>query len=152
MRTLPPSYPPLIPAFAVSDGVKAIEFYERAFGATELYRLIDPASGKIGHAELLLNGQLIMLSDEYPGLNVTPRTLGGTTMELCLMVDDVDAAVARASAARATVIMPPRDEFYGHRSAKLRDPFGHEWMLQHEMERVSPDEMQRRWNAMTAPK
>ena len=152
MKALPTNYPPLIPAFAVSDGAKAIEFYRHAFGATELYRLNDPESGKIGHAELMLNGHLIMLSDEYPAHNKTPQTLGGTTMKLSLMVGDVDAAVARAVAAGATVTMPPRDEFYGHRSAQLRDPFGHEWMLQREFEKVSPDEMQRRWDTMVKPK
>lgn len=148
MKTLPASYPPLIPAFAVSNAAKAIEFYKQAFGATELYRLVDPQSGKVGHAELMLNGHLIMLSDEYPTHNKTPQTLGGTTVKFALMVEDVDAAAARASAAGATVTMPPSDQFYGHRSAQVRDPFGHEWMLQREVEKVSPDEMQRRWNAM----
>ena len=80
-------------------------------------------------------------------LNV-PETLGGTPVKICLMVENVDASVDRAQRAGATVIMPPADQFYGHRSASLRDPFGHEWMLQHEIEKVSPAEMQRRWNAM----
>lgn len=148
MKTTPISYPPLIPAFAVSDAAAAIDFYQRAFDATELYRLIDPESGRIGHVEMTLNGHLIMFSDEYPTHNKTPQTLGGTTMKLCLMVDDVDAATAKASAAGATVTMPPGDQFYGHRSASLRDPFGHEWMLQHEVEKIAPEEMQRRWDAM----
>ena len=148
MNTMPLSYPPLIPMFAVHDAAEAIEFYKTAFGATELYRLIDPESGKIGHTELMLNGSLVMFSDEYPQHNKTPRTLGGTSMTLCLMVDDVDATVARATAAGATVTKPPSNQFYGHRSATVRDPFGHEWMLQREIEKVSPTEMQRRWDAM----
>lgn len=152
MKTLPASCPPLSPSLAVNDAAKAIEFYQHAFGATELYRLIDPQSGKIGHAELMLNGHLIMLSDEYPAHNRTPQTLGGTTVKFCLMVDDVDAAVSRSSAAGATVTAPPTDMFYGHRSAQVRDPFGHEWMLQREIENVSPDEMQRRWDMMVKPK
>jgi PhnB protein len=147
MKT-PDTYPPLIPAFAVHDAAQAIEFYKAAFGATELYRLIDPESGKIGHTELLLNGSLIMFSDEYPEHNKTPRLLGGTTMTLCLMVEDVDAIVERATVAGATVTKPPCDQFYGHRSATVRDPFGHEWMIQHEIEKVSPEEMQKRWDAM----
>ena len=142
------SYPPLIPALAVHDGAQAIEIYQRAFEATELYRLIDPESGKVGHAELLLNGIMIMLADEFPAFNKTPQTLGGTAVKLTLMVDDVDASVARASDAGATVIMPPSDQFYGHRSATVRDPFGHEWMFQKEIEQVAPAEMQRRWDAM----
>jgi PhnB protein len=142
------SYPPLIPALAVHDGAQAIAFYQQAFDARELYRLIDPESGKVGHAELLLNGSIIMLADEYPSFNKTPQTLGGTAVKLALMVDDVDAIVDRASSAGAIVVMPPSDQFYGHRSATVRDPFGHEWMLQKEIEKVSPEEMQRRWNEM----
>jgi PhnB protein len=148
MNNLPSAYPPLIPALAVHDGAKAIKFYQQAFEATELYRLIDPESGKIGHAELLINGSLIELSDEYPSFNKTPQTLGGTAVKFTLMVDDVDASVARASSAGAIVVRPPNDEFYGHRSATVRDPFGHEWMLQKEFEKVTPAEMQRRWDEM----
>jgi PhnB protein len=143
-------YPPIIPALAVPDAVQAIAFYQQAFNAIELYRLIDPESGKIGHAELSLNGMMIMLADEYPVFNKTPQTLGGTAVKLALMVDDVDAAVALASEAGATVVMPPSDQFHGHRSATVRDPFGHEWMFQKEIEKVTPEEMQRRWNAMVA--
>ncbi len=142
------SYPPLIPALAVHDGAQAIAFYQKAFEATELYRLICPETGKVGHAELSINGMMIMLADEFPAFNKTPQTLGGTAVKLALMVDDVDASVDRASAAGAIVIMPPSDEFYGHRSATIRDPFGHEWMLQKEIEKVSPEEMQHRWDAM----
>lgn len=142
------SHPSLIPAIAVHDAKQAIAFYQQAFEATELYRLIDPESGKIGHAELLINGSMFMLSDEYPAYNKTPQALGGTTVKLTLMVEDVDAIVARASDAGASVLRSPSDEFYGHRSATIRDPFGHEWMLQKEIEKVAPVEMQRRWDAM----
>ncbi|MGB8699581.1 MAG: VOC family protein [Thermosynechococcaceae cyanobacterium] len=148
MNNATTSYPPLIPAFAVHDAAQAIAFYQQAFEATELYRLIDPESGKIGHAELLINGTMIMLADEYPAFNKAPQTLGGTTVKLTLMVEDVDAIVARASAAGAFVVRSPSDEFFGHRSATIRDPFGHEWMLQKEIEKVAPEEMQRRWDAM----
>ena len=144
----PINYPPVIPALAVNDAAKAIDFYKAAFGATELYRLIDPESGKVGHAEILINGSMVMLADEYPAFNKTPKTLGGTTVRLALMVENVDTAVDRAQKAGATVTMPPTDQFYGHRSANVRDPFGHEWMFQHEVEKVSPAEMQRRWNGM----
>ena len=149
--SLPESYPPLTPSLAVHDGAAAIAFYKEAFGAEELYRLVDPESGKIGHAELLINGSLVMLADEYPMFNKAPQTLGGTSVRLSLMVVDVDAAVGRAQKAGATVTMPPKDQFYGFRSANLRDPFGHEWMLQRELEKVQPAEMQRRWNTMVNP-
>jgi len=145
----PIAYPPLSPYLTVQNAEKAIEFYKAAFGATELYRLTDSESGKIVHAEILINGSHIMLSDENPDFhNKSPRTLGGTTVKLCLMVENTDAAVARAGTAGATIDMPPGDMFYGFRCAALSDPFGHQWLVQHEIEKVAPDEMQRRWNAM----
>jgi uncharacterized glyoxalase superfamily protein PhnB len=142
------TYPSLIPALVVHNGAKEIAFYKQAFDAIELYRLICPETGKVGHEELSINGMMIMLADEFPAFNKSPQTLGGTTMRISLMVDDVDSSVDRASAAGAIVVMPPSDQFYGHRSATIRDPFGHEWMFQKEIEKVSPEEMQRRWDAM----
>ncbi len=144
------TYPTLSPAIAVNDAAKAIDFYKAAFGATERYRLIEPASGKIGHAEIMIRDALIMLAEEYPAYNKTPRTLGGTTVKLGLMSDNVDADFARAVKAGAEVIRELTDEFYGHRTGSLRDPFGHEWTLSQEKENVSPEEMQRRWDAMSA--
>ncbi len=147
------SYPPLAPAFAVNEAAKAIDFYKAAFGAIELYRLIDPENGKIGHAEITINGALLMLADEYPEFNKSPKTLYGTTVKLSLMSNDVDADFDRAIKAGASVIRPVTNQFYGHRTGCLRDPFGHEWMISQEVEKVTPEEMQRRWNEMaTAPK
>lgn len=143
-------YPPLAPAIAVRDGAKAIDFYKAAFGAVELYRLIDPESGKVGHAELTIRGSLFMLSDEYPEFNKAPDTLGGVSAKFLLMFDDVDAALARAERAGATVVHPLTDQFYGHRDVRIRDPFGHEWLLSQEVEKIAPEEMQRRWDAMCA--
>ena len=114
MNNQPTSYPPLIPGLALRDAARAIEFYKAAFGAVELFRLIDPESGKVGHAELTINGSLIMLADEYPAFNKAPQTLGGTSVRLCLMVDNVDASLAQAQSAGATVTRPATNEFYGH--------------------------------------
>ena len=142
-------YPPLSPYLTVKDARKAIEFYVAAFGAKEIFRLNDTASGKIGHAEILINGSLVMLSEENPMWGSrSPETLGGTPVKLCLMVENADATVARASAAGATVEMPPADMFYGFRSGAVRDPFGHHWLIQHQIEKVAPEEMQKRWDAM----
>ena len=136
-----PSYPPLSPALTVNDGAAAIEFYKRAFRAEERSRLTDPESGKIGHAELTINGAQF---------NKSPQTLGGTTVKLGLMSTDADADFDRAVKAGAEVLRALTNEFYGHRSGTLRDPFGHEWTISQELERMSPNEMQRRWNAMVA--
>jgi len=147
----PSNYPPMSPYLTVNGAAKAIEFYAAAFGATELYRLSDPKTGVIGHAEIMLNGSLLMLSDENLAWgNKSPLTLSGTPVKLCLMVENTDAAVERARLAGATVDMPPTDMFYGFRCASVRDPFGHQWMIQHEIEKVSPEEMQTRWAAILA--
>lgn len=151
MNTSTNDYPVLSSYLTVSDAAQAIAFYQAAFGATERFRLTDKTTGKIGHAEILIQGNLVMLADENPEWgNKSPRALGGSPVTLCLMVDNVDAAVERAVAAGATVQMPATDHFYGFRSANLSDPDGHLWMLQHEFEKVSAEEMQKRWDAMTA--
>jgi PhnB protein len=145
----PASYPPMSPYLTVKGASKAIEFYQAAFGATELYRLCDPSTGNLGHAEIMLNGSHFMLADENLAWgNKSPETLTGTPVKFCLMVENTDDAVERAVAAGAIVEMPPADMFYGFRCAAIRDPFGHQWMIQHEIEKVSPEEMQKRWAAM----
>ncbi|MDB6074393.1 MAG: hypothetical protein JWO89_2033 [Verrucomicrobiaceae bacterium] len=145
---LPASYPSLTPAIAVADAAKAIEFYKNAFDAVELYRLVDPENGRVGHAEITIGGQLMMIADEYPAFNKSATTLGGSATKFVLMVPNADAAFAKAIAVGATEVRAPQDQFYGFRAGTLRDPFGHEWMLQHEFEKVSPEEMQQRWNGM----
>ncbi len=146
----PDSLPPLSPNLIVDDAAAAIEFYQKAFGAEEYYRLTDPENGKIGHAELSLHGVLLMVADEYPEFNKSARTLGGSPVRISLRCDDVQAVFDRAVAAGAEVRRPLSDEFYGHRAASLRDPFGHEWLLSQEIEKLSPEEMQRRWNDLIA--
>jgi len=138
----------LTPYLGVHDAVKAIDFYQKVFGAREDMRLNHPQTGKVVHAQITINGHLIMLSDAYPEFAKTPAALGGTTVRLCLRVDDVDATVALAAKEGATVVHAPRDEFYGQRSATIRDPAGHEWMLQHVIEEVKPAELQRRFDEM----
>jgi uncharacterized glyoxalase superfamily protein PhnB len=138
----------LTPYLGVHDAVKAIDFYQKVFGAHEDMRLNHPQSGKVVHAQITINGRMIMLADAYPEHTKTPADLGGTTVKLCLRVDNVDATVAAAIKEGATVLHAPKDEFYGQRSATIRDPSGHEWMLQHVIEEVKPAELQRRFNEM----
>ncbi len=141
-------YPPLSPSLVVKDGAAAIEFYKKAFGAEELYRLVDPENGQVGHAEITINGVLVMLGSEYPGINQSPATLGGTAVNLGLMSRDAKADFARAVQAGAEVVRPLAEQFYGHLSGRVRDPFGHEWIISQEVEKLSPAEMQRRWDEM----
>ncbi len=130
------------------DAAQAIEFYTQAFGAKEKFRLAEPG-GRIGHAELELGATTIMLSDEYPEMGIRgPLAIGGTSFMLHLHVDDADALIRRAVDAGATLIRPASDQFYGERSGTVRDPFGHEWIIGHEIEKVTPQEMQRRYDEM----
>ncbi|HVE51841.1 MAG TPA: VOC family protein [Ramlibacter sp.] len=132
----------------VRDAAAALRFYVQAFGATELFRLTEPA-GRIGHAELDFGGPILMVSDEYPEMGIQGPAAGApTSVSLHLHVDDADATIARAMAAGATLERPPQDEFYGERSGVVRDPFGHRWNIGHAIEQVTPQEMQRRYDAL----
>lgn len=136
------------PYLRLRRAAEAIAFYVQAFGAEELFRLTEP-SGRIGHAELRLGPYTLMLSDEFPEYGIGgPETIGGTSFQMHLHVDDADAAISRAVEAGATVVMKTADHFYGERSGRIRDPFGHEWSIGHEIEKVEPAEMQRRYDAM----
>lgn len=134
----------------VKNARSAIDFYQRAFGAVELFRLTEP-SGKIGHAELRFGATVVMVADEYPDFGaLAPPSIGGSPVKLHLAVDDADASFARAKAAGAVELRPLTNEFYGERSGLLVDPFGHSWFVSQHVEDVSPEEMQRRFTAMCA--
>lgn len=123
----------------------AIEFYQRAFGANELFRLTEPG-GKVGHAELRIGNSTFMLADEYPDFGaLSPTTIGGSPAKMHLYVDNADAAVKRAVDAGATLLRPVTDEFYGDRGGMVADPFGFSWFLAQHVEDVAPKEMQRRF-------
>jgi uncharacterized glyoxalase superfamily protein PhnB len=138
----------LFPYLRVKGAAAAIEFYRRAFEAKERFRLTEP-DGRIGHAELELGDFVVMLSEEYPEHDLRgPRSIGGTSVTLHLHVDDADAWIRRAVAAGAEVVRPASDAFYGERSGTVRDPFGHEWLIGHQIEEVTPEEMQRRYTVL----
>ena len=136
------------PYLRVHGAASAIEFYRQAFGAVERFRLVEP-SGRIGHAELQLGPIDLMLSEAFPEYGLHAPA-GGSVLgaSIHLHVDDCDALAERAVAAGAVIEMAPTDQFYGERSCRVRDPFGHQWLLGHEIERVSPAEMQRRYTAL----
>ncbi|MEH6434145.1 VOC family protein [Massilia sp. DD77] len=132
----------------VNDANAAIDFYGKAFGATESFRLTEPG-GRIGHAELDFGGVTVMLADEYPEFGIRgPHAIGGTPVTIHLHVDNADAMVARALEAGASLEREVQDEFYGERGGVVRDPFGHRWNIGHSIEKLSPEEMQRRYTAM----
>ena len=146
--SIPVGYEGATPYLRVRGAAAAIEFYKKAFGAVETARLDEPG-GRVGHAEIAIGKAKFMLSDEYPEHGITgPATLGGTSVSIHLYVEDVDAFMARAEAAGGKVTMPPKDQFFGDRSGKLLDPFGHDWYLATHKEDMTIDEMKGRYEAM----
>ena len=146
---MPEAYRGATPYLCCRDAGRAIEFYAKAFGATESMRLAEPG-GRIGHAEIKVGDALIMLSDEYPEMGVrSPQSLGGTPVTIHFYVRDVDALVGQAVAAGAKLLRPVQDQFYGDRSGWLEDPFGHRWNIATHKEDVSPEELRRRYAAQT---
>ena len=132
----------------VENSEKAIEFYTKAFGAKEKFRLTEPG-GRIGHAELDFGGTTLMLSDEFPECGIRgPLAFGGTAVTIHIHVDNADEVIRTAVEAGATIEKEPTDAFYGERSGSIRDPFGHRWNIGHSIEEVSTDEMQRRYTEM----
>jgi PhnB protein len=135
----------ITPYLAVRDAVRAIEFYKKAFGATVSIR-ISEASGRVGHASLKFGDSQVFLSDEYPEIGVSsPQTVGGTTFALYLYVDDVDKVTGQAVAAGAQLLREVQDEPDGDRRGRLRDPFGHEWMVATRKEALSTEQLRERF-------
>jgi PhnB protein len=147
VKPIPEGYHSVTPYLIVQGGAAAIEFYKKAFGAVELFRMPAP-DGKIGHAEIKVGDSPIMLADEYPDMGYQgPASLGGSPVSLMIYVDDVDTVFNRAVEAGATVKEALADKFYGDRMGTVIDPFGHRWHLATHKEDVSPEEMERRAKA-----
>jgi PhnB protein len=137
----------MVPYLRIRGAAAAIDFYTQVFGAKEVFRLVEPG-GRVGHAQLRLGPATLMVSDEYPEQRImSPLAFDGNGSLIHLQVDDVDLLAAKATAAGATMISEPADQFYGERSCRLRDPFGHEWMLGQHIEQITQDEMQSRFRA-----
>ena len=138
----------LFPYLRVRNASAAVDFYIRVFGVTEKFRLVEH-SGRIGHVELQFGPHVLMLCDEFPEYGcLAPQGDSETGVTIHLHVDNADAVAERAVAAGATLLSPPTDEFYGERGCRLRDPFGHTWLIGHSIEDVTPEEMQRRYTAL----
>jgi PhnB protein len=119
----------VFPYLSVRGAADAIDFYTQVFGAEEVLRLSEP-DGRVGHAELRFGPAIVMLADEFPELEIrSPLAFGGSGTTIHLHVDDVDRLAQRAERAGATVLRVPADQGHGERQCRLRDPFGHEWLL-----------------------
>lgn len=151
VKPIPEGYHTATPYLYIKGAAQAIEFYKKAFGAAELLRMQDPSRG-VGHAEIKIGDSIIMMADEFPELDVRgPKTRGGTTVSICLYVEDVDSRFKQALAAGAIVSRPLQDQFYGDRSGTVTDPFGHVWTIATHKEDVTPEEMHKRIAAVKKP-
>jgi PhnB protein len=146
-KPIPEGYRTATPYLIVKGAAEAIDFYKRAFGATEMLRMADP-QGKVGHAEIKIGDSVIMLADEHPAMGYRgPRSLGGSSVSILLYLEDVDGVFERAVKAGAKAQRPVMNQFYGDRSGTLEDPFGHVWTVATHVEDVPPEELQRRAQA-----
>ena len=144
VEPIPEGFTSLSPYLTVDDGKAAIDFYKRAFGASEIGVMESP-DGRIAHAALKIGNSVLMFSDPFPQFAGKPPTeLGGTTAALFLYVEDVDAVVRQATEAGASVLMEPEDQFWGDRMGQVTDPFGHIWQIATHIEDVSPEELDSR--------
>ncbi len=133
-----------IPHLIVSDGLAALKFYQEVFGAVEGDSMMAPDGQRLLHGEIVLDGHKLFLSDEFTaaegGSCKTPQTLGGTSVRITVAVADADATVERAVARGAQVLMPVQDMFWGARYGKIVDPFGHEWGINQQLQKLSKEE------------
>jgi uncharacterized glyoxalase superfamily protein PhnB len=149
VRPIPDGMNTVTPHLVCKDAAKAVEFYKKAFGAEERFRLDTPDKKKILHASLSIGGSAIMLADEFPDWgSVGPETLKGTPVVIHLYVEDADSVFDQAVRAGATVTMPLQDMFWGDRYGQLRDPFGHSWSVATHVRDVSIEEMEQAAKAM----
>jgi PhnB protein len=150
VQPVPDGYHTVSPYLAVEDAATAIDYYKKAFGATERVRMEAP-DGKIGHAELEIGDSIVMLADPVPQASTKPpHELAGTSAGVFLYVDDVDAVVKRAVDAGASVTTEVADQFWGDRFGTVTDPFGHVWSVATHIEDVPPAEMAERAKAAMA--
>lgn len=144
VRPVPEGYSSVTPYLIVNGAAKAIEFYRRALGASEIARC-EMNDGQIAHAEIQIGNAKIMLADEYPQMGYrSPLTIGGTPVSFMVYVENVDQMVAQAVAAGMIVQEPISDKFYGERTGTLKDPFGHMWTIGSRIEDLTIEEIKRR--------
>jgi len=150
VKAIPEGYHSVTPYLILGKAAAAIEFYKKAFGAKELYRLSGP-EGKVGHAEIQIGNSRIMLADEFPEMDTRgPKSMGGSPISLMIYLENVDQAFAQALKAGAKEVRPLENQFYGDRSGTVLDPFGYKWTLATHVEDLSMEEMRKRSDAFLA--
>jgi PhnB protein len=143
-KLIPDSYHSINAYLVVRNAPKAIEFYKKAFGAEERFRMHGPDGKTIMHADLKLGDSVFMLTEESKEMKAqSPESIGGSPVSMYVYVKDVDATFNKAISEGAKVLMPVKDQFYGDRSGYLRDPFGHLWSIATHKKDLSPDELRK---------
>ena len=145
VKPIPDGYHTVTPYLVIKGAAEALDFYKKAFSATEIMRMADPKTNRIGHAEIKIGDSPIMMGDENPDMGfLSPKSIGGTPVSIMLYVEDVDAVAKQALAAGAKEIRPVVDQFYGDRSGTFEDPFGHVWTIATHKEDLTPEEIGKR--------
>ncbi len=146
-KAIPDGTTSVTPYLVVKDAAEAIDFYKRAFGATEILRMPGP-DGAIAHAEIQIGNARIYMTDENAQMGASsPQSLGGTPVMLMHYVEGVDEVFARATGAGAKPLQPPTDMFWGDRWSLLEDPFGHKWQIATHVEDLTGEEIMERMKA-----
>lgn len=149
-KPIPDGYHSVSPYLVCRNAGAAIEFYKKALGAQELFRMPGPG-GMIMHAEIKIGDSVVMLCEENPDFGTTsPQALGGTAVNIFIYTESVDSLFDQAIKAGATTLMPPTDMFWGDRYSKLSDPFGHQWSIATHVEDLTPEEIGKRGAAAMA--
>ena len=143
-KAVPEGYHTATPYLSVKNAGEAIDFYKRAFGAEEIVRMSGPDGKSVMHAEIKIGNSMLMIADEFPQAEVkSPKTLGGTSVNIFLYVQDADAMFQKAVNAGAKVTMPPTDMFWGDRYGKVVDPYGHSWGIATHKLDMTPEEIEK---------
>ena len=151
VKPVPDGYHAVTPYLSVKGAAQAIEFYKKAFGASEVMRFPQP-DGRVGHAEIKIGDSRVMLADEFPEMDfLSPQARGGSAVHMHLYVENVDDVFKRAISAGAREVRPVQDQFYGDRLGTVADPYGHVWHVSTHKEDLSMEELQKRAAAAAAP-
>jgi PhnB protein len=150
VKKIPDGMRTVTPHLVCAGAAAAIDFYKKAFNAVEMARMPGP-NGKLMHGAVRIGDSVVMLADEFPDWgSFGPKSLKGSSVVIHLYVDDADAFVAHAVSAGAKVTMPVSEAFWGDRYGQIEDPFGHRWSVATHVRDVTPDEMQKAMQNMTA--
>lgn len=144
VKKIPDGYHSITPMLIVKDGLKAIEYYKKVFGAIDKGTMMMPDNKSVAHAELLIGDSKIMLSDEFPEMkSLSPTTVGGSPVSLYLYVEDVDKTFNLAVTEGGKSLFPVQDRFYGDRHGSIQDPFGHIWSIATHVKDLTKEEMKK---------